>query len=406
MDSGSQHLLPRLGGLRVFDTIAAHGTMSSAAATLRLTQPAVTRAIKTLELELGAELLERRRGGSFLTREGAILARRTRRAFAQIAAAVSEAVGKDVASDAVVRTVRNIRDVHIRGLRAIWTSGSFKGAAIALGLAEPSLQRPARELERLLRIPLYRRTVEGLGLTPTGLELARRFTLAMVEVSTAIEELAAHRERAGTTIRVGVLPFAPNRLLASAVEVLIERHPRSRIVIDERLNNDLVTRLRSGAIDFIFGALSATSRFDDLGEDLLFADPYRVVCRRAHPLLASKMPLSDIKNYGWVLPASNLRRRIVLDAFLGSWETPPQPQFEVNGADATIGSLVTSDRLTLLPRVCVEDNIGALSTLDVAVPQPARWVGITRRIDWLPTLPQADLIKILKAKCASRLSLA
>ncbi|WP_338067893.1 LysR family transcriptional regulator, partial [Rhodoplanes elegans] len=47
----------RLGRLRAFDQVATAGGMTAAAAALRLTQPAVSRAVGALEAELGVTLV-------------------------------------------------------------------------------------------------------------------------------------------------------------------------------------------------------------------------------------------------------------------------------------------------------------------------------------------------------------
>ena len=60
----------RVRQLRVFCTIAAHGSITRAAERLHLTQPAVSLQLRELEYELGAELFERESTGVALTPAG------------------------------------------------------------------------------------------------------------------------------------------------------------------------------------------------------------------------------------------------------------------------------------------------------------------------------------------------
>jgi DNA-binding transcriptional LysR family regulator len=82
--------LPRIQALRCFITVAREGTVSRAAALLRLTQPAVSLQLKGLEESTGLQLFNRTPGGFTLTEAGAALlplAHRTLSASADFKAA-------------------------------------------------------------------------------------------------------------------------------------------------------------------------------------------------------------------------------------------------------------------------------------------------------------------------------
>lgn len=71
-----------LQALRVFVAVADQGGFSRAAAVLRLSQPAVSKAVAGLEREVGLPLLERGAGGVRLTEGGSALHARARELFA------------------------------------------------------------------------------------------------------------------------------------------------------------------------------------------------------------------------------------------------------------------------------------------------------------------------------------
>lgn len=394
----------RLGRLRAFDQVATAGGMTAAAAALRLTQPAVSRAVGALEAELGATLVERRGDGAVPTDAGRLLARRTARLFAQLRGAVGAATGTDPADDAAGRIVRALADAHLRALSAVWTAQTFRRAAAALGIAEPTLHRAARDLEKLIGVALYRRTRDGVGLSATGAELARRFALAAAEVRAAREELALARGSAAATVVIGVLALAPVRLVARAAEAVLRAHPGARVTIREASYASLADALRSGALDLIFGALRAPPPFDDLAEAALFDDPYRIACRRGHPLAGRRdLTPADLRPYGWVVPTAPLPRRAVVDRVRAAWDLPAGVDVEADSLGGVVAVLAETDRLSLLPRLGVaRDGAGGpddLAVLDLAVPHPRRVVGITTRTDWLPTALQAELLERLREVC-------
>lgn len=89
-------MLPPLNPLQVFDVAARHLNFTSAAAELRVTQPAISRQINTLESFLGVRLFERDKHGLRLTSEGEEFQRQIAPAFRIIANATASitATGK------------------------------------------------------------------------------------------------------------------------------------------------------------------------------------------------------------------------------------------------------------------------------------------------------------------------
>lgn len=391
--------LPRLSRLRAFEGVRVAGAMSGAANRLHLTQPAITRAIRALERDLRVTLFKRAAGGSFLTAEGALFGRRAGRFFAQLNVAVAHALGAGADRDDVARLTRKISDGHIHTLLAIAKAGNFRRAAQALRIAEPTLHRAARALERLLGVSLYRMQAGGIGLSPAGAELARRFAVASIEIKAGLDELASQRGAAATTMTIGILVLAPKRLLSSATEKVLESHPKARLTLREASYQELVHELRNGSIDVIVGALRAPPPFGDLQEEPLFEDPYCVVCRRHHPLARVKRPRrADLRAYDWIFPTASLPRRAVLDDLIDKWRLSGRVQIETDSLGAVTSMLAVSDRLSLLPRGYVfgEDRSTQLKILDVPVPHVRRMVGLTTRRDWLPTALHAAFVDRLR----------
>jgi DNA-binding transcriptional LysR family regulator len=353
-----------------------------------------------LEAELGVRLFERRPEGAFATDEGAIFRRRTDRFFDQMAEAVSQASGGRKAGN---RLSALITSAQLRALLAIWRHGSFRAAARALALAEPSLQRPARELEQIIGKPLYKRTAAGLAVSDLGAELARRCALAQSEIGSAREEIG--RSFAGVaSLRIGVLALAPRHLLARATEQLLLQDRTHRVEVREGSYTNLVQELNKGGIDILMGALRAPPPVADLLEERLFEDPYAIVCRRGHPLLGQKdVHAHDLAPYEWIFPSEGLPRRAVLNAFLKRTKLPHVVQFETS-CEATISALLTtSDRISILSRRHIElDGHQALAFIDgLDVAHAPRYVGLTYRASWLPTPFQSAFLKEIRTSCAA-----
>lgn len=86
-------IIDRLETLAAFVAIADHGSFAAAARALRVSPPAMTRAIAGLEARLGVQLLQRTTRSLALTPEGAAFLERTRRILADLRDAELGAMG-------------------------------------------------------------------------------------------------------------------------------------------------------------------------------------------------------------------------------------------------------------------------------------------------------------------------
>ena len=398
-------IVPSFRRLRAFEATARARSLSAAALALRLSQPALTHSIAQLEAEIGARLFERGPEGAFLNAAGQIFEARVTRFFDQVRGALAVASGRPADDPAIDQQIAKLASAQARSLLAIWREGSFRAAASALGIAEPSLQRPARDLEQIVGAPLYRRSAVGLRVTEAGAEFARRLALAMGEIQSGSEEIgAAAQTRA--SLRIGVLALAPRILIARAAGPSLATGGAQRIEVVEGPYSQIARTLNDGALDLVFGALRAPAPFADLAEEPLFEDPYVIVCRRDHPLTRRARPSpTDLARYDWVHPTIGLPRRDVLDRLTAAWGLSGRVQFETNCLSTITSLLSASDRLSILSRWHVELD-ARLTRLDLpSIPHESRHVGLTFRRNWLPTPFQSGFLERLREEARATATL-
>ena len=396
----SSPTVPNFRQLLVFDSVARCENVSRAAAAIHVSQPAVTQAIARLEHEIGAALFRRRNTGCYVTEAGEILQRRTARLFDQLDQALADlGIGISRAGPAELRSVeRKLSVPQLRALLAIAENGSFAAAARALSISEPSIHRAARELERILRRPLFHRTAHGLTATKPAAELARRIRLAGQELERAVEEIDASQGRARGRIGLGLLPLAGAFFVARALKDLGEAYPDTRIEVIDGTFDFLIERLRSGIIDFIIGPVRGLDPSLGVVETVLFDDPYAVVVRRGHPLTRKpRISRQDLLAYDWVVPPPDTPRRAVYDALFAGLDRVPRATLQTSSSNLTRAILTETDCLTLVSRheSRAEQEMGLLTVLPFAVPHPARQIQVTTRADWLPTAVQARFLAAL-----------
>jgi DNA-binding transcriptional LysR family regulator len=381
--------------LHTFREVARLGSVSAAARSVHISQPAVTQAVAGLERYFGAALLLRRSNGVSLTSAGEICLTRIERSMNQLREALGE-----VARAGSVDVERLVRSRQLDALGAVVEHGNFSIAARARHLSQPSIHRSARELERLLGAPLFEKTSFGITPTREAEKLARRARLAFAEIEQARAEVhALSGGESGRTV-IGALPLARSYLLPAALLDFTQEHPRHGVTIIEGTYEHLLSGLRSGESDLLIGALRDPLPAADVVQEHLFDDPLAIVVRARHPLAQRRrITAAALRKFQWIAPRVGSPLRVHFNALLASTGLPvPTPPLECNSLAAARAFLLESDRVMLLSahQIHYEMQAGVL----VALPHPAgnvvRPIGLTLRRDWHPTATQQRLLELVR----------
>ena len=392
--------VPSFRQLRAFEAVARLEGVSAAAREINLSQPAVTQAMRALERRLDARLFERRRSGCYVTDVGAVLLPRVRRFFDHLHSALRDAGGRSAAaSPSSPAALGRITRPQLRSLIAISENPSFDAAARALRIAEPSLHRAARELERELRRALYRRTARGMTATPYGAELARRFQVALRDLEYGLEELEAARGNVISRIAIGNIPHSATQILSNAIKHLLAKYPAARVQIVDGHYEDLLNDLRAGKLDLLYGVLRRPDWATDVKEELLFANHYVVVARSGHPLCRMKRPnLRDLARHEWIMPGPLAPRQQALHRLLGGLSQEPTISIETTSLQIYRTILSATDQLTLMSRFEAQLNDATLAVLPFRSQHLRRFDGVATRVGWQPTSIHLHFLDLLRAE--------
>jgi LysR family transcriptional regulator of gallate degradation len=392
--------------LRVAREVARLGSISAAARAVALSQPAITQAIAALERLYGVSLFNRTNSGVSPTEAGELLAERIDRAFVHLREAIADlarAVPREVSAQR--RAERAMTTAQLNTLVAIVERGSFSQAARALGIAQPTVHRAARELEGLLGLPLFERTSFGVQPTREAQRLARGAKLACAELDQARAELGAMSGgETGRTV-IGAMPLARSFLLPRALIEFSGAHPRHSVVILEGAYESLLTDLRRGSADFLVGAAREHLMYKDVVQEHLFDDELAIIMRAGHPLAQQKRASPrTLARYPWIAPR---RESPLHEHFDKLFETagiaPPPSTIECNSLVAARSLLIESDRLMLLSvhQIHYDLQAGLLAALPHPLGRVTRSIALTTRAGWKPTRAQQELLGILRERAKS-----
>ena len=390
--------------LHAFREVARLGSISAAARSIHLTQPAVTQAIAQIEAHFGASLFVRSSTGMQLTGAGEICAERVDRALRALQDGIVElrgSAGRD--PDKLMHIVHGMRTAQLRALTAIAQHRNFTLAARSSHMAQPTIHRAARELERLLEVPLFEKTSYGIVPTSGAEYLARRAGVAFAELEQARAEIAGlSGNEQGRTV-AGACSMAQHPFLIP--EAFIEfslRCPEHGISILNGTYEHLVASLRIGETDFLIGPLRSADLPHDVVQERLFDDPLGIIVRADHPLARRKrLTSADLLRYPWIAPRRGAPLRSDFETLFQLAGVPaPDRPLECNSLSSARAFLLATTRMMLVSPHHFRDDlqVGRFTLLAHPAGPVVRPMGLISRREWRPTSTQASLLEVIRQR--------
>ncbi|OHC43436.1 MAG: LysR family transcriptional regulator [Rhodobacteraceae bacterium GWE1_64_9] len=129
-------------------------------------------------------------------------------------------------------------DAGLKGLEAVLTiarRGSFRAAALDLGMSTTALSHTIGRLEADLGVRLFNRTTRSVSLSDAGRDFVERITPALAEIRVAMESARSQRETPSGLLRINASVQA-GREIAPVMLDFLRRYPEMQV--------DLVTEGR------------------------------------------------------------------------------------------------------------------------------------------------------------------
>ncbi|WP_246868896.1 LysR family transcriptional regulator [Saccharopolyspora sp. ASAGF58] len=172
---------------------------------------------------------------------------------------------------------------QLRLVLAVHDAGSFTLAGQQLHLAQSSMSRTVREVERKLGITLFERTTRNLITTPDGREfcrVARRMVEAFDAGINHFEGFLAGSRSRGR-VRIAALPSLAATLLPPVVSAYRAEHPEVELSIEDDMSDGVLRRVRTGAVDLAVTVVPEP--LPDLQVQPIAADRFCCVFPPSHP---------------------------------------------------------------------------------------------------------------------------
>lgn len=125
---------------------------------------------------------------------------------------------------------------ELEAVLAIARCGSFRAAALDLGLSTSALSNAIGKLERQIGVRLFNRTTRSVSLTDAGRTFTAQVGPALATIRDALNTARAHQETPSGTLRINAFATAAREVMEPLILEYLRRYPQTHI--------DLVTEGR------------------------------------------------------------------------------------------------------------------------------------------------------------------
>lgn len=177
---------------------------------------------------------------------------------------------------------------HLRYFLAVADEGSVTRAAERLHISQPPLSLQIKELERLVGVPLFERSAQGMRLTPAG-QAFRTEAEHTLHAAQGARQAALRAAQGHTgTLRVGYTTSAVfHPAVTGALQAFRRAWPEVQVHLEESNTTRLSEALRAGTLDAAFlrpdGAEPAELRLHRFKDEAM-----KVVLPASHRLAAQR----------------------------------------------------------------------------------------------------------------------
>lgn len=153
--------------------------------------------------------------------------------------------------------------VELEAVLAIAARGSFRAAALEIGLSTTALSNLIGKVERELGVRLFNRTTRSVSLTDAGRTFVEQVSPALRDIQDAMAAVRSQQDTPSGTLRINAFASGAREILAPLVLAFLRRHPQVHV--------DLVTEGR--IVDIVAEGFDLGIRSADLVPSDMIAVP-------------------------------------------------------------------------------------------------------------------------------------
>lgn len=161
--------------------------------------------------------------------------------------------------------------IELEAVLAIVRCGSFRAAALELGMSTTAISNAVAKLERELAVRLFNRTTRSVSLTYAGRIFVAQIKPAFEGIQKAMDTARSQQEMPSGTLRINAFATAAREIMAPLILNYLQRYPQVHI--------DIVTEGR--LVDVVAAGFDLGVRSKDLVPSDAIAIPLGQIRRMA-----------------------------------------------------------------------------------------------------------------------------
>jgi len=189
---------------------------------------------------------------------------------------------------------------------------SFSRAAVALGVAQPTISRVIKELEAEWSEPVFYRTGRGVELSEFGEIALRKATALLREAEQVTEDLREANRRPAGQVTIGIPPSMVGAVIPELALELSQDEPAIRLQVREGFSDHIERWLANGSVEI--GLVSKYREVGQVTEPAIFSSPLVLARARAQGPTPATIDFADIEGKPMVLPMFPNGLRVAVEA--------------------------------------------------------------------------------------------
>jgi DNA-binding transcriptional LysR family regulator len=270
---------------------------------------------------------------------------------------------------------------QLAAVLAVADEQSFTRAAAQLHVAQPSLSRQVRLLERELGVRLFNRGPgQGLvTLTADGAALLPFIRRVLADLEATGAEARALTGMARGRLSVGATPSLITRVLAPALVEFHATHPGIELLVVEAGSHQLVPQLATGEVDLALVVQPVTDPL--VATTALFDDPLVLAVAPDHPLAARRrVRVADLNGISLVMFREGYDLRSVTLAACLDAGVDPHLVSQGGEMDGVLALVAAGLGAAVVPAIALPTD-HSLTAIPFAPPGLSRTVALAHRSD-------------------------
>ncbi|HWO19055.1 MAG TPA: hydrogen peroxide-inducible genes activator [Kofleriaceae bacterium] len=150
---------------------------------------------------------------------------------------------------------------QLESLVAVADHGSFRRAAVSLGISQPALSAQVAAAEDLLGVQVFERDRRSVLVTPAGEDVIGRARAALTSIDAVRDAARRRAEPLVGPLRLGVIPTVAPYWLPPLLPAVRAKFPRLELILREDQTARLLAQLAAGTLDVALLAIPVPGDF-------------------------------------------------------------------------------------------------------------------------------------------------